>query len=123
MQGNVNLSPEAQQVLAQLQTLQQQLQIILYQKDGLSLQKTETEKAIEELEKNESNEVFKIAGPIMIKIEREKLLSELKAELEKINLQLKALEKQEEKFRKKLEEKQEKLRAILEGVHPSSKAE
>ncbi len=114
MTERISLSPEAQQTLVQLQTFQQQLQVTMYQRDSLTLQKMEIEKALEELEKSASNEVFKIAGPVLIKTNKEKLIAELKENLESIELKLKSLEKQEEKLREKIKEKQEKLRGILE---------
>jgi prefoldin beta subunit len=116
MEGGISLPPETQQTLMQLQTFQQQLEMVLLQKNSLTVQKTEIEKALEELEKTEEGkDVFKIVGPILVKTTKENLISELKEKLESIELRLKSLEKQEEKLREKIKEKQEKLKVFLEN--------
>ncbi len=114
MTERITLSPEAQQVLAQLQTFQQQLQATILQRDTLNLQKIEIEKALEELEKvNEKEAVYKLVGPVLLKSTKKELASELKQKLEEIEVRLKSLEKLAGKLEEKIKEKQEKLRTLL----------
>ncbi len=123
MKNKIILSPEAQQILVQLQTFQQQLQATILQRDSLNLQKIEIEKALEELEKvGEREIVYKLTGPILLKTTKKELESELKQKVEEIEVRLKSLEKLVHKLEEKMKEKQEKLKSILEGS-PSSAAQ
>lgn len=117
----VTLPPEAQQVIAQLQTFQQQLQATLIQKETLTVQKIEIEKALKELEKTEEKEnVYKIVGPLLVKTKKERLVNELKEKLEEIEVRIKSLEKVAKKLEEKIQEKQEKLRSFFEGSTSSA---
>mgnify|MGYP000184110184 CR=1 FL=1 len=51
MSEQFKISPEAQQMIIQMQTLQQQMQTIMMQKDSVSMQKFELDKALEEVKK------------------------------------------------------------------------
>ena len=50
MEG-LKITPEAQQVLIELQACQQQMQTVLIQKESLNIQNLEIDKALEELKK------------------------------------------------------------------------
>jgi prefoldin beta subunit len=113
MDGEIKLSPEAQQLLMELQAYQQQMQTILMQKEGLTLQQMDNEKAIEELAKTTHDEVFKTVGPILIKSTKKVLTDELKERLETIDLRLKSMQKQEVRIRDKMKESQDKLEQML----------
>ena len=68
MSSNQQIPPLVQEQLAKLQQTQQNLQSILAQKQQLEFDKLETEKALEELQKvNDDDMVFKHAGTILIK--------------------------------------------------------
>jgi prefoldin beta subunit len=116
MEEKISLSPEAQQTLLQIQTFQQQLQNTLIQKETLNLQKLEIEKALEELEKIDEKNVFKVVGPILVESDKKDVEKDLKEKLETINLRLKTLDKHEEKIKEKIKEKQEKLQHILRNL-------
>ena len=63
MSSNQQIPPLVQEQLAKLQQTQQNLQSILAQKQQLEFDKLETEKALEELQKvNDDDMVFKHAG-------------------------------------------------------------
>ena len=116
MSGEISLPPEAQQVIAQLQTFQQQLQASILQRGSLNLQKLEIEKALEALEKVKENEsVYKITGPVLIKTKKSEVEKELKEKLEEIEVKIKSLEKLIKKLEEKIKEKQEKIKAFFEG--------
>ena len=65
----MKLTPEAQQILIEMQASQQQIQAVLMQKESLNLQNVEMDKALEEMKKTKEKEVFKIVGPVLIKAE------------------------------------------------------
>ncbi len=116
----ITLPPEAQQLLVQMQTFQHQYQTINVQREALSMQKIESEKALEELKKaKDKEEVFKIVGPVLVKSTKSELIKELGEKKETADLRLKSLEKQEEMLRKKLEENQKKLESMFKGLSPS----
>ncbi len=63
MSQNQQIPPVVQEQIAKLQQTQQNLQMILAQKQQLELEQLETEKALEELNKtNDGDAVFKHAG-------------------------------------------------------------
>ena len=70
------------------------LQSILMQKQAFQLELNEVENAAEELTKS-SEEVYKIAGNIMLKYSKQKLTEELKQKKDLISLRLKSLDSQE----------------------------
>ncbi len=111
--AEVRLSPEAQQLLMEMQIFQQQVQTVMAQKENLNLQSMEIDKALEELEKAKDDDVYKAVGPILIKSSKKDLKTELNEKKETIGLRLKSLEKQEERMKEKLKESQEKLEDII----------
>lgn len=116
----VNLTPEAQQLIAQMQTFQAQYQTIAVQKESIALQGVETDKALEELKKiKEREEVFKIVGPVLVKSTKAEMLKELSEKKEMAEVRMKSIDKQEEKLREKLQETQKKLEEIFKGLEVS----
>lgn len=111
----IKLTPEAQQILIELQTFQQQMQTVIIQRESLSLQNIEIDKALEELGKTKGEDVYKAVGPILVKSTKDELEKELKERKETIDLRLKSLKKQEERLRERLKGSQEKLEKILKG--------
>jgi prefoldin beta subunit len=102
-------SKNVQQLLGQAQLYQQQMQSILNQKELISMQVMEIDKALEALETTKEKEVFKISGPILIKAGKAGVKKELKEKKEAISLRIKSLEKGENRLKAQLEE----LRARL----------
>ena len=110
----MQLPPQAQQLLMQMQTFQQQVQAIAIQKDTLNMQKLEFDKALEELKRTKDGEdVYKAVGPILIKSSKSELVKELSDKLETIEVRLKSLDKQEDKVKEKLQEGQQQLQQML----------
>lgn len=97
----------AKEIAEEFQFYQQQLQAVTIQKETLKLQDFEIESALEELEKSEEKEAFKIVGSIMIRKSVEDLKKELKERKEDIELRIRSLEKSEERILNKLKELQD----------------
>jgi len=112
--AEIELTPETQQILIELQTFQQQMQTVLIQKESLNLQNIEIEKALEELKKVTNEDVYKAVGSILIKSNKKDLEIELTEKKETISLRLKSLQKQEDRLKEKLKESQQKFEEILE---------
>jgi prefoldin beta subunit len=111
--AEIKITPEAQQILIELQTFQQQMQTVLIQKESLNIQSIEMDKALEELKKATTEDVYKAVGPILIKSTKKDLEKELDEKKETIDLRLKSLQKQEDRLKEKLKESQEKFEEFL----------
>ena len=110
----IEMTPEAQKYLMELQTIQAQLQNIAIQKETFTIQNIEIEKALEELEKTDDNEdVFKAVGPILIKTKKADMVKELNEKKETAEVRLKSLDKQEAELQEKIQEGQQKLQELL----------
>lgn len=119
MPEQIQLPPQAQQILLQMQTFQQQLQNVLLQKETMHMQGIELESAKAELEKiSEKEEVYKVVGPLLVKGAKPDLKKEIEEKLEMIEVRTKAMEKQEEKLKERLKESQQKLQEIFKGLAP-----
>lgn len=114
MGEEVALPPQLQEQLVRLQQLQQTLQAVVAQKQQLEIEQAETQRAITELEKlTDDTPVYKSVGSLLVKSERQALLTELKEKKELLNTRVTVLGKQEERTRERLKELQEKLQERL----------
>jgi len=87
------------------QVTQQQLQLLLLQKQQLKIQSEEINNALNELKKiTEKEKVYKIVGPILIEVNKDEIIKELNEKNETINSRIEILEKQEDRLRKNLAE-------------------
>lgn len=121
MSQNEQLPPQIQEDLVRLQQLQQTLQVVVTQKQQLELEMSETEKALSELEKiTDSVPVYKSVGSILLKADRQGLLSDLKERKELINTRVTVLGKQEGRTRERLKELQDRLQQRLKTPSTSS---
>ena len=106
-----------QNQLNQFQQLQQQAQAVSMQVQNVEIQIQETEKALEELKKtDDSTEVFKQAGTLLIKVEYADALSEMEEKLETLQLRKQTMSRQEERVMKKLEEMQATIQNAMQGM-------
>jgi prefoldin beta subunit len=121
--AELKITPEAQQILIDLQTFQQQMQTVMIQRESLSIQNMEIEKALEELKKATTEDVYKAVGPILIKSTKKELEKEMGEKKETLELRLKSLQKQEDRLKEKLKASQEKLEEFLKGQEKAGKAE
>ena len=115
------LPPQIQQRLLRLQQLQQNLQGVMAQKQQLTMQLTETENAIKELEKLADDAVvYKSIGALLVKAEKVKVSADLVDRKELVKMRVDVLAKQEERLRTQVKELQEKLQQDLRPVSGSS---
>ena len=116
MSSNQQIPPLVQEQLAKLQQTQQNLQSILAQKQQLEFDKLETEKALEELQKvNDDDMVFKHAGTILIKSNKKDLIEELDEKKELSNTKASLLTKQEERLKIALKEGETKIQEMIKN--------
>ena len=116
MSSNQQIPPLAQEQLAKLQQTQQNLQSILAQKQQLEFDKLETEKALEELQKvNDDDMVFKHAGTILIKSNKKDLIEELDEKKELAKTKASLLTKQEERLKITLKEGETKIQEMIKN--------
>ena len=114
MSSNQQIPPLVQEQLAKLQQTQQNLQSILAQKQQLEFDKLETEKALEELQKvNDDDMVFKHAGTILIKSNKKDLIEELEEKKELAKTKASLLVKQEERLKTGLKEQETKIQEMI----------
>lgn len=121
MGEEVELPPQVQEQLVRFQQLQQTLQSVASQKQQLDAELNETDKALAELEKStDETPVYKSVGSILVKSNRQNLLTELKERKELLTTRVTVLGKQEERTKERLKEAQEKLQERLQGPrHPT----
>ena len=119
MSQNQQIPPMLQEQLSKLQQTQQNLQMIIAQKQQLELEQLETEKALVELNKaNDDDAVFKHAGTILIKSNKKDLIEELEEKKELAKTKASLLVKQEEKLKTGLKEQETKIQEMIKK--PSS---
>ncbi|MFH1445243.1 MAG: prefoldin subunit beta [Nanoarchaeota archaeon] len=106
---------EQEQILIQAQAFQQQLQSVLFQKETLSMQMIEIKRANEELEKTKESTVYKITGPLLVKVGKKEIEKELNEKEDTISLRIKTLEKNEMKIKDKLNSLREELSKKVGG--------
>jgi len=116
MSSNQQMPPLVQEQLAKLQQTQQNLQSFLAQKQQLEFDKLETEKALEELQKvNDDDMVFKHAGTILIKSNKKDLIEELDEKKELAKTKASLLTKQEERLKITLKEGETKIQEMIKN--------
>ena len=119
MSQNQQIPPMLQEQLSKLQQTQQNLQMIIAQKQQLELEQLATEKALVELNKaNDDDAVFKHAGTILIKSNKKDLIEELEEKKELAKTKASLLAKQEERLKTGLKEQETKIQEMIKK--PSS---
>lgn len=89
-----------QEKIAELQLLQQRLNLFATQKQTFQVQQIEIENALNELEKAKAP-VYKLVGELLIEKSPEELKKELEEKKTDVEIRVKSLEKQEEKTKEK----------------------
>ena len=113
--------PWLQSEIAKLQQSQQNLQSVMAQIQHTGMEKAETDKAIEELNKAADDEtVFKHAGTILIKSTKPKLVGELEERNEMAKTRLTVLEKQAARLKESLAEQEKKIAGMMKGGGPAT---
>ncbi|MFB3889525.1 MAG: prefoldin subunit beta [Candidatus Bathyarchaeia archaeon] len=113
------LPPQVQERLLRLQQLQQTLQTILAQKQQVEMEQAEIDQTQAELQKTADDAIiYKAAGSLMIKAEKNKVNEELAERKELLATRLTVLARQEERMRSQLKDVQAKLQEDLNPVSP-----
>ena len=87
------------------------------QKQQVELEVVETDRALEELRKIEGdNAVYKGAGPLLIKTNKDDVLKELEERKELSNTRLTVLGKQEIRIKDNLKEVENKINQMIRGM-------
>jgi len=111
------LPPWLKEQLTRLNQLQQNLQAILMQKQQIEIELVETDKALEELKKvNAEDAVYKSAGPVLIKVNRDDVVKELEEKKELANTRVMVLSKQETRVKENLKDVQTKIDEMVRGA-------
>ncbi len=115
------MPPWLQEQIMKLQQSQQNLQSIMTQKQHLEMEKAETTKALEELNKvADGDTVFKHAGTVLIKSTKKELIDELEERQEMAKTRVTVLEKQETRVKESLKEQESKITEMMKS--PSTKS-
>ena len=129
MSSNQQIPPWLQEQIAKLQQTQQNLQMTASQKQQLEFETIETEKSLEELKKvSDDDAVFKFAGTILVKSNKQTLLEDLEEKKELIKTRTTVLAKQEDKLKTSLKEQESKIQEMIKnpstlGAKPPSEDE
>ena len=116
MSSNQQIPPWLQEQIAKLQQTQQNLQMTVSQKQQLEFENIETEKSLEELKKvSDDDAVFKFAGTILVKSNKQTLLEDLEEKKELIKTRTTVLSKQEEKLKTSLKEQESKIQEMIKN--------
>ncbi len=93
------IPPQLQHYLKQLDELQNTYAVVVTQKQNVETQLIEVKNALSELEKSrEETEVYKMAGSILIKTQKEDVNQDLNESKVLLEARLKTLEKQEKRL-------------------------
>ena len=116
MSANQQIPPWLQEQIAKLQQTQQNLQMTVSQKQQLEFENIETEKSLEELKKvSDDDAVFKFAGTILVKSNKQTLLEDLEEKKELIKTRTTVLAKQEDKLKTSLKEQESKIQEMIKN--------
>lgn len=109
-----NLTPQMQQQLAQLQSLNGQLQQTMQQKAQFEAMKMESEQALEALQAlPDGATVYRSVGALLLKDEKAAALGRLKEDAETMEVRVNRLNKQESALKESMASLQAKLQASL----------
>lgn len=110
------MPPWLQEQLMKMQQSQQNLQMILQQKQQIEMEKIEAEKSLEELKKaSDDDMVYKHAGSILIKSTKNELIAELEEKQELTKTRSTVLEKQEARLKESLKEQEAKVTEMMKS--------
>ena len=117
MSSGQQMPPWLQEQIAKMQQSQQNLQSILAQKQQVEMENTESDRALEELQKaKDDDHVFKYAGSILLKSDRKTLIEELEEKKELSKTKVTVLQKQEDRLKSSLQEQEKKIQDMLKNL-------
>jgi len=108
------IPPRLQQYLAQLDRLQNTYLAVLSQKQAVDSQLIETRNALSEVEgAKEDQEVYKLVGNVLVKMDKEKLKEELNEMKNILETRQKTLENEVKRLSKEIEKLNEVVSKML----------
>ncbi len=110
-----NIPGQLQEQINQFRQVQMQLQSVSYQLQQTKLQQDLSEKAIKELEKKDTGDVFKSVGGILISCDSKEVLDELKEKTETLSARTESLEKQNQRISLKLASMKKEIESKMAG--------
>jgi len=115
-----SIPPNVQHEITQFQQLEQQYQMIASQMQAANAELKEIEVTLEELKGVTDEKVYKSAGSVLFKKDREAVVAELTERQETLTLRTTTLERQEGRLRAKLQESQKKIQDMLGTGAPTA---
>jgi len=116
----MEIPPEINQKIQELQLLEQRLQNFVMQKQTFQVELNETINAMEEVSKSK-DEVYRILGGIMVKTDKETLSKELEEQKKVLELRIQSIEKQEKSIEEKSSALQSEIQKSIEASKNSAK--
>ena len=101
--------------IVEYQKMEKQLEAVTIQLMQMQAQKQEMENAMSLIEKTE-DDIYRAAGSVFVKVNKEEALKDLKEKLELIELKIKTLKEQEEALKNKVSRITKKLQEDLSHV-------
>jgi prefoldin beta subunit len=109
------IDEELKEKIQNLRRMQTNLEHITNQRVEMETNLRETELAIEELEKTEeSQQIYKSIGGIMVKSTKDKLLPEKKSDKQSLEMKIKTLKQKEERTRNQIQKLSQKLQQEIQ---------
>jgi prefoldin beta subunit len=108
------LPPELENKIARYQNLQAEYTRVVQERVAVEAEIAEVRKVLKLLEdlREENAPVYKLESNILVRVDREKVVQELKDRSEILELRLQKLKKQEEELKKQLDKVAEEIRSI-----------
>lgn len=115
------IPPKVQQYLKQLDDLQKSYAAVASQKQSIEAQLNEIKNALEELGKaKDDTDVYRIAGSILVRVEKENVVKELEESKELFETRLKVLENQEKRIVEEMRRLNQEISRAMGGGKLSS---
>lgn len=115
------LPPYLREQLARFEQTQQNLQAVLIQRQQVEMELSETDKALQELDKaSEAGSIYKFAGNLLIRVSKADIVKELTEKKELANTRKMVLAKQESRFKESIKELQTKIDDAVKGKQPQA---
>lgn len=99
----MKIDAKIREKIVKMQKLQQQLELLMYQKQSVDVNVAEIDNAIKELKGEEDEEVFEVVGNIMLKRKSSELKEKLSEKKDVTEIRKKSLQKQIDKLTKKMQ--------------------
>lgn len=110
-----NLSPEIQAKIQELQMMEQSFQQLMQQKNAFSMESTETDYIIKEVEKTEGEVSRIVGGQVVIKTTKEEIIETMNNKKKLIETRMESIEKQEKEFSEKIETVREEVMKSIQN--------